>query len=77
MEDDESTNETTEMMPFSRTETFFGKFRKPCNKDHQDEEDPSFDCWDGKHEQFDAFQHMDLWARNASKIVRCERVLLK
>ena len=47
VEDDESTNETTEMMPplppgswFSRTELFCGKFRKPCNEDHQNEEDP-------------------------------------
>ena len=63
MEDDESTNETTEMMPplpsgssFKRTETFCGKFRKPCNEDQQDKEDPFFDCWDGKHEQFDALQ---------------------
>ena len=38
VEDDESTNETTEMMPalppgswLKRTETFCGKFRKPCN----------------------------------------------
>ena len=75
MEDDESTNETTEMMPplpsgswFQRTENFCGKFRKPCSEDHQDEEDPFFDCWDGKHEQFDALQQMDLWARNAPKI---------
>ena len=47
VEDDESTNETTEMMPppplhswFKRTETFCRKFRKPCNEDHRDEEDP-------------------------------------
>ena len=74
MEDDESTKETTEMMPplpsgsgFKRTETFRGRFRKPCNEDHQDEEDPFFDCWDGKQEQSDALQQMDLWARNAPK----------
>ena len=74
MEDDESTNETTEMMPplppgswFKRTETFCVKFRKPCNEDHQDEEDPFFDCWDGKQEQSDASQQMDPWARNAPK----------
>ena len=24
-------------------------------------------CWDGKQEQFDALQHMDLWARHAPK----------
>ena len=53
-------NETTDMMPslphgswFYRTETFCGKFPKLFNEDHQDEEDPFFDCWDGKHEQFD------------------------
>ena len=46
VEEDESTNETTEMMPplppdswFKRTETFCGKFRKPCIEDHQDGED--------------------------------------
>ena len=66
--------ETTEIMPtlppsswFKRTETFCGKFRKSCNEDHQDEEDPFFDCWDGKQEQFDALQQMDPWARNAPK----------
>ena len=74
VEDDEPTNETTEMMPplppgswFKRTETFCGKFRKPCNEDHQDEEDPSFLCWGGKQEQSDALQQMDPWARNAPK----------
>ena len=70
MEDDEPTKETT--LPsgwwFKRTETFCGKFRKPCIEDHQDEEDPFFDCWNRKHEQFDALQQMDPWARNASKI---------
>ena len=54
---------------FKRTETSCGKFRKPCNEDHQDEEDPFFDCWDGKQEQFDALQQMDPWTRNASKFV--------
>ena len=74
VEDDESTNETTEMMLplppgwwFKRTETFCGTFRKICNEDHQDEEDPFFDCWDGKQEQSDALQQMDPWARNAPK----------
>ena len=74
VDDDESTNETTEMMPslppgswFERTETFCVKFRNPCNEDHQDEEDPFFDCWVGKQEQFDALQQMDLWVRNAPK----------
>ena len=63
MDGDESTYETTEMMPppqpdswFKKTETLFGKFRKPCNEDHRDEEDPFHDCWDGKQEQFDALQ---------------------
>ena len=58
---DEPTFETTEMMSplppdswFMRTETFCGKFRKPCNEDHQDEEYPFLDCWDGKQEHFDA-----------------------
>ena len=74
VEDDESTNEAKEMMPplrpgswFKRTDTFCGKFRKPCNADHQDEEYPSLDCWDGKQEQSDALQQMDPWARNAPK----------
>ena len=31
------------------------KFRKPCNGDRRDEESQFFDCWDGKHEQSDAF----------------------
>ena len=51
MDGNESTNETTEMMPplppdswFKRTETFCGKFRKLCSEDHQDEEDPCPDC---------------------------------
>ena len=76
VDDDESTDETTEMMPplppdswFKRTEMFCGKFRKPCNEDHQDEEDPFLDCRDGKQEQFDALQQMDPWARNAPKSV--------
>ena len=74
VEDDESTNETTEMMPplppdswFKRTETFCGKFRKRCGEDHQDEENPFLDCGDGKQEQFDALQQVDPWARNAPK----------
>ena len=54
---------------FKRTETSCGKFRKPCNEDHQDEDDPFFDCGDGKQEQFDALQQMDPWARNAPKSV--------
>ena len=44
VEDDESTNETTE-----RGQTFCWKFRTLCNEGHQDEEDPFFD-WDGKQE---------------------------
>ena len=66
---DESTYETTEMMPplppdswFKRTETFLVKFLKPCDESHQDEEDPFFDCWDWKQEQFDSLQQMDPWA---------------
>ena len=69
-------HETTEMMPplppdssFERTETLCGKFRKPGNEDHRDEEDLFIDCWDGKQEQFDALQQMDPWARNAPKSV--------
>ena len=57
---DESTLETTELMPplpldsrFNRTETLCGKFRKPGNEDHRDEEDPFLDCWNGEQEQFD------------------------
>ena len=57
MDGDESTCEITEMMPplppdscFKRTETFCVEFRKPCNEDHQDEEYPFLDCWDGKQE---------------------------
>ena len=75
---DESTCKTTEMMPplppvpwFNRTETFCGKFRKPCNEDHHDEEDPFLDCWDGKQEQFDALQPMDPRARNGPKSEPC------
>ena len=72
--DDESTYETTEMMPplppdswFKKTETLCGMFRKPCNEDHQDEEDPFRDGWDGEQGQLDAVQQMDPWARNAPK----------
>ena len=36
-------------------------------EDHWDEEYPFLDYLDGKHEQFDALQQMDLWARNAPK----------
>ena len=43
------------------------KFRKPCNEDHEDEDDPFFDCWDGKQEQSDALQQMNPWARNTPK----------
>ena len=64
VDDDESTYDTKEMMPplppdswFKRTETLCGKFRKPCNEDHGDEEDPFLDCWDGKQEQFDVLQN--------------------
>ena len=71
VEVDEPTNETTEMMPplpldswFKRTETFCGKFRKPCNA-----EDPFLDCWIVKQEQCDAVQQMDPWARIAPKSV--------
>ena len=42
-------------------------FRKPCNEDHRDEEDPFLDCWVGKQEQFDALQQVDPWAPNAPK----------
>ena len=43
------------------------KFRKPCNEDHEDEDDSFFDCWDGKQEQSDALQQMNPWARNTPK----------
>ena len=73
---DESTLETTELMPplpldsrFNRTETLCGKFRKPGNEDQRDEEDPFFDCWNGEQEQFNVLQQMDPWARNAPKSV--------
>ena len=76
MDGDESTFEITERMPplppdswFKRTEMHCGKFRKPFNEDHQDDEDPFLDCWDGKQEQFDALQPMDPLARNAPKSV--------
>ena len=71
---DESTDETTEMMPplppdswFKKTETLCGMFQKPCNEDHRNEEYPFLDCWDGEQEQFDVLQQMDPWARNAPK----------
>ena len=48
VEDDESTNETTEMMPpvppdswSKRTEMFCGKLRKLCNEDHPRRRGPS------------------------------------
>ena len=76
VESDEPTCETTERMPplppdscFKRTETLCGQFRKPCNEDHRDEEDPLIDRWEGKHEHFDAVQQMDPVARNAPKSV--------
>ena len=74
VQDDEPTNETTELMPplppdswLKRTETFCGKFREPCNEDHQDAEDSFLDCWVGKQEKFDALQQMGPWARDAAK----------
>ena len=76
VEVDDSTDETTEMMPplppdswFKKTEMLCGKFPKPCNGDHRDEEYPFFDCWDRKPEQSDVVQHVDPWARNAPKSV--------
>ena len=45
-----------------RNERHCRKFWKPCNGDRRDEESQFFDCWDGKHEQSDALQQMDLWA---------------
>ena len=71
---DVSTNETTEMMPplppiswLKKTEAYCGKFRKPCNKDHRDEEHPFFECQDEMREQIDILQQMDPWMRNAPK----------
>ena len=73
---DETTFETTELMPplppdswFKRTETLCGKFRKPGNEDHRDEEDPFLDRWDGEQEHLDVSQQMDPWARNAPNSV--------
>ena len=57
---------------FKRAETLCVKFRKLFNEDHRDEEDPFFDSWDGKQEEFDALQplqQMDPWAQNAPKSV--------
>ena len=84
MDGDESTFETTEMMPplpldswFQRTETFVGKFRKPCNEDHRDEEDPCLDCWDGEQEQFDVLQkNGSLGTKRTEVCTRCERLPL-
>ena len=61
---DVSTNETTEMMPPLPPS---GKFRKPCNKDHRDEEHPFFECQDEMREQIGILQQMDPWMRNAPK----------
>ena len=77
---DESSEETTRMMPplppaswfkktVKHTEMHCGKFRKSCNGDHRDEESPFFDCWDWKHEQSDLLQRVDPWAQNAPKSV--------
>ena len=52
-----------------KTEMHCRKFRKLCNGDRRDEESPFFDCWDWKHEQSDALQQVDLWARTAPKSV--------
>ena len=71
---DVSANEITEMMPplpliswLKKTEAYCGKFRKPCNKDHRDEEHPFFECQDEMREQIDILQQMDPWMRNAPK----------
>ena len=61
VEVDEFPEDTRGMMPplppaswFKKTETLkhaemhCGKFRKPCNGDHRDEESPFFDCWIAK-----------------------------
>ena len=71
---DVSTNETTEMMPplppiswLKKTEAYCGKFRKPCKKDHRDEEHPFFECQDEMREQIENLQQMDPWMRNAPK----------
>ena len=73
---DVSTDESTEMMPplppvswFKKTEVYCGKFRKPYNKDHRDEEQPFFDCQDQTREQLDILQQVDPWMRNAPKSV--------
>ena len=34
----------------------------------KNEEDPFFDCWDGKQKESDALQQKDPWARNAPKV---------
>ena len=53
---DESSEETTRVMPplppvswFKKTEMHCGRLRKSCNGDHRDELPPFFDCWDWKH----------------------------
>ena len=66
---DESSEETTRMMPplapascfkkteaLKHTEMYCGRFREPCNGDHRDEESPFFHCWDWTHEQSDVLQ---------------------
>ena len=73
--DDESTYETTDMMPplipGSRGQRrFAGNFGNLAMKIIHDEKDLFLDCWDGKQEQFDALQQMSPWARNAPKSVR-------
>ena len=63
---DVSTDETTGMMPplppvswFKKIEMYCGTFRKPCNKDHRDDEYPFFDCQDEMREQPDILQQVD------------------
>ena len=75
MDVDDSTYETTRNdattcnpIPGSRGQKCFaGSLGNLANEDHQDEEYPFLDCWDGTQEQFDALQQMDPWARNAPK----------
>ena len=60
---DESTDETTEMIPPLPPASSLKK------TSHRDEEYPFLDCWDWKHEQSDVLQHVDARARNAPKSV--------
>ena len=82
---DESTYETTEMMPplppdswFKKTETLCRKFRKPCSGDHRDEEYPFPDCWDWEARTASTFCNKWILGHEDGTEVctRCERLPL-